>query len=228
MFTSLSSPLISKLNFTVERDIDGDGFHATDLQYEGGNENPFKVQGHAETEVDGFVDVHFKVIYENQYMPMVFTGKLDTIEGSIRGTWVYDNEDPGGRFVCKRSQELLRMYRIPTAKETPAKARWRFALDSVLYSVKRDLPSKSFFLERFRDRKRYIALATRAFHYGKDLNWEEWEELRGFYRTLTTTDFRFYCSIINKTLSTSSIHTFVSSKFSAWELSNIFLQGCVV
>lgn len=212
MFNSSSDPLISKLDFTLEKDLEGNGFHAASIQYEAGNENPFKVEGHADAQVDGFADVNFKVSHDTQYTPMEFKGKLDIAEGSMRGTWMYNDGDPGGAFVCKRSQELLRLYYIPHAEETPAKARWRFALDSVLYGVRRDLWSKSFFLERFRDRKRYIVLATRGFHYGKDLTADEWEELRMFYKSLTTNETRFYCSIINKSLSTSSIHTLVFSK----------------
>lgn len=228
MFNSSSSPLISKLNFTIERDDDGDAFHAADIQYEGGNDNPFKVEGHAIPEIDGSADVNFKVTYDTQYTPMIFQGKLDVAEGSIRGTWRYADDDTGGRFVCKRSQEFMRFYHVPRANETPAKTRWKFALDSVRYGVKRDLWSKSFFLERFRDRKRYIVLTTRAFHYGKDLDWTEWEELRTFYKTLTTNDMRFYCSIINKSLSTSSIHTFVSSHFFLRLLPDSFLQEHMV
>lgn len=214
MFDSTPLPVMSKLDFTIEKDFDGSGFHASGARYDGADERACRIECQAGAEIDGFVDFKFKAIFQIMSTAVVFDGKLDVAECSIRGSWKLKLDGgPGGQFVCKRSQEFLRLYSIPLPNETPAQTRWKFALDSVRYHVKRDLWSRSFFLERLQNQKRYIALATRAYHFGKDLTPEEAEELQAFFKVFTTNEIRFCASVINKSLSTSSVHTFVFTDF---------------
>jgi hypothetical protein len=212
LFSIYNRPLIPKLEFTIVKGDDEGTIKASGIQYEGGNDNPYTLEGTIAPVVDGFADVGFKITYRVQYIAMLFEGRLDVAEGSIRGTWLYADGDAGGSFVLKRSAELLLFYPSPSVlAESPARTRWRFALDFIRYKVRRDMWSKAFFLDRFRDRKRYTELATRDYHYGKDLDAEQRQQLTLFYRDHTAADLRFYTSIINRNLATTSIHTCVGN-----------------
>jgi hypothetical protein len=138
----------------------------------------------------------------------VLKGNLDITEGSIRGEWSEGGDS--GHFVFKRSPESMRFYPSPGAIHlNPARARWNFALEAVRYAVRRDSWSKSFFMDRFSERKRYMYLAIRQFYLGKELDSDLNNELYGYFTRLTTADIRFYTSLIDHKLETETIHLYV-------------------
>jgi Vacuolar sorting-associated protein 13, N-terminal len=202
---------IAVCTLTIEHDPeDRNRFHATLLEYFGGFTWNSEFLGDATVESDGITSFHMKESHSSNEVHASLRGKLDEEEESIRGEYGQSNYTELDKFVFKRSQESMRFYPEPAIiQANPARARWRFALDAIMYRVRRDLRSTSFFMDRSRNRKRYMELAIRKFRLGKTLDSELNNELRMLSTTLTAADARFYTSLIDEKVQTTNIHLYV-------------------
>jgi hypothetical protein len=202
---------VPKVSFIIERSSDENGIHATGFR--GGARIAFDIRGSAGPEVDGVVPVEFELTY-NSYLQVDdhFEGKLDVQKELISGRW--SNWGSGGDFVFKRKAEFIRFYPAPaTVKKAPARSRWEFAYNSIRYNIRRELRTMQFFLERFKIRKRYIELATRGFNFGKPLDSNQLHELQKMYTYLDPADTRFYTSLVNLKVATTSANVYVNSHY---------------
>jgi len=107
-----------------------------------------------------------------------------------------------GELVFKRDPDFVRLYPAPSL--TDARARWEFAITSVLDSVRRQAWSSKRIFQRLKDGKRFRELILRQY-YGRDWGADEVEEYYSLLPGMYETDAQFYASVINVKLSNTAI-----------------------
>lgn len=161
----------------------------------------FSVTGHCIfSDIPGCVDVEFKMSFPARLRPKYFSGRYDPESGELSGAWGYD-ENPTSHecmFVFKRIPEILLCFRpAPEAFHlNRPRALWSYALSAILYHVGRRAWTSTFFSQRADIRRRLIELLIRNDHYGRPLDEDEQWELCELRNKLTSTDSRFYHSLV--------------------------------
>jgi hypothetical protein len=187
------------------------GFQASGNQVMGWHSDTYTLQGKMGTkQADGVTDVALQMTYAADSKVMRLSGGLRAVDGSVQGTWKFAGEGLGGDFVFKRSPEYLLVRPTPAViSKSPVLARWKFVLDAVHYRAQKKLWSSSYFHQRFKDRRRYVELATtRRSDSDRAAESAAYSELTDIYQRLTPSDVQFYASIVRHNLkhATNSLH----------------------
>lgn len=156
----------------------------------------YTLQGTVGDVAGGTADVTIRLAYTGDEKSIFFSGKFDVAGDTVQGTWKFSDQRLGGDFVFKRSLQFLRFRSAPELiRKSPALVRWKFALDAVHNHVKKGRWSRSYFLDRFQDRKRYIEVATVRSHQNHAINSANYAGLTGLHQHLSPSDAQFYASI---------------------------------
>jgi hypothetical protein len=158
---------------------------------------PFTVSGTIEpSETSGF-KITFTKTYEDNDQK-ICEGKLDGTTNAINGTWYFTDDTDEGRdargplYLIRMPASLYRFrYTSAQFSSNPARARWRFACDAVLYQVRQRFWSWKFMKARCVERRRFIYLWTNSDH----LPSVEAAEYKSLNQKLAASDNSLYCSI---------------------------------
>jgi hypothetical protein len=136
---------------------------------------------------------------DNENVPAAYEGTLDMGQTAIAGSWsTYKYRNVGEINLLPISASVYRSrYSAQTFVANQARARWSFALDAVLYDVRRRLWSWSFFKTRLAERQRFIKLYY-CWYFANDyncLNEAEKAELKNLECSLSPADVQYYRSI---------------------------------
>ncbi|KAG6908278.1 hypothetical protein DXG01_005484 [Tephrocybe rancida] len=103
-------------------------------------------------------------------------GLFDSVLGTINGQWYREEASDGsppqtigfstelpsvnGTFHLSRTPDYLVRFRYSAKafKKSPAKARWSFARDAILYTIRRDRFTKSYIVSHLRNNRRFVEL----------------------------------------------------------------------
>lgn len=203
--------------FTIyQNSFDNQAFRATGKQFIGGHSDTFTLQGHTGPEIDGAIDVDFEMEYASGSKSMFFSCEIEVATGAVQGSWTFADDSLGGDFVLKRSSSHLRFRPAPAViQKSPARALWEFALTAVRHDVKKTMLSRSYFLEKCQERKRYIEMAKDLTLHDRAASPAASAELAEMNRKLVPEDVQFYASIIQYNLNSKStpVHRYLSLFF---------------
>ena len=195
-------PLGPMRSWTLNRGSEGNSIVASGIHYHSGYHKLYTLTGTTELFQDGKMPVDLKISYSAGWQDITMTGHFDPGENSLRGTATWE-DGILGEFVFKRDPDFVRFYPAPST--TDARARWKFATAVILDRIRRQSWSTSNILERIKNGKRYMELALRDKHTGKDLNDEELNEYCNLLSSLYEADARFHASRIKIKLSEITI-----------------------
>ncbi|KAL7277857.1 hypothetical protein ACG7TL_008803 [Trametes sanguinea] len=126
-------------------------------------------------------------LYPSREIELALAGDGLTLVSGQQGT-------PSCEVVMKKGlpPEIMVFYPSPTAlRENRPRALWRFALDAVLYDVRRSLFTWDFIKQR-RDTRRRVVLLLYAQRAYPGIQSDEYEELNRLLSTLPPADNHFY------------------------------------
>ncbi|KAJ3506012.1 hypothetical protein NLJ89_g7110 [Agrocybe chaxingu] len=166
--------------------------------------NTFSLAGRISRTRTGY-DFEFALV-EDDELSRTASGHLDTLTNTITLSWSdrrqkENPEEPYYRPIQMRKTppSLLRYRYTPQRfSEDPVRARWAFACSAALHLAQERLWSRRFFEARFRERKRFVELSTRALIVTmgltpqKPLTSIENGELEHLRRDLNPSEARFY------------------------------------
>jgi hypothetical protein len=145
-----------------------------------------------------------------------FFGKLDVASCSISGEWGYDYEHLLGTFLLTRAPASVHRFRYSNAYPVQnwATPRWRFVLSAVLYQVRQQLWTWSYFKERIAERRRFVELSVRRIVClppgdvpRESFDEEAFLELDALEMYLSRGDRRFFRSIAESEVRKRPVHS---------------------
>ena len=179
----------------------------------------FTINGNlAEGPKDGWKTVQFIKSYDRKmYGEMVswnYRGILDVESSTIEGDWWGDNTDVCGTFRIGRSPAFAHEFRYSKQEfvDSPARARWKFALEAIIHLVRQQMWSWAYFAHRRSLRKRFLELyrrreLTNSWYLPEEtLSEEQTTELVGLERNLPPADARMYHSLGQVEIRTLCVH----------------------
>lgn len=201
------------MSFVLQKGDTGEStFRSSGNQIMGAHVDSYTLEGQMGEDSTGVANVTIRLTYSSDQNPIAFQGKFYVAEGTVEGNWKFAHETLGGDFVFKRSPQYLRFRSSPAViRKSPALVRWKFAMDAVHDRVKKDLWSRSYFMGRFRDRRRYVELGMNRPHHDRhdrpgstnSANFSGWTEL---HQRLSPADVQFYASIVRHDLQQNPVH----------------------
>ncbi|KAJ6591119.1 hypothetical protein DFH09DRAFT_1138663 [Mycena vulgaris] len=179
------------------------------------NSSEFKVAGECRAgDEPGTALVSFKRSFPARFATQFYSGTWNAAAGMITGSVGLDEDATKhyAAFVFKRTlPEHMSFWPTPVELETnKARALWGFAIAAVIYGMRRDRWSWSFFKQRRDNRRRFIELFIRgsgSTQFGAPLAPPEWEELGRVKKTFSTADSRFYHSLAEQQIRATVDHT---------------------
>lgn len=177
------------------------------------NNGPFSLSGTCSRDKTGTLQVKFKVEYDDGSARLLYDGRVDKF-GSLVGFRTTKEVQPTStpnvkvKFIFRRAApEIMRHRPSPDAiKEDKYPVFWRFAIDAVLDSVRRERWSWCYFSTRRERRRRFIRLSINQSVYGRPLTQEEERELRVITKLLTPSESILYRSIRDYVVETIPLH----------------------
>ncbi|CAL1709434.1 unnamed protein product [Somion occarium] len=145
------------------------------------------------------IEVKFAISFANSRDQEYFEGRI-VGSGALVGymSWSENVMDTWRQqFIFRQLPADIMAYH-PSPQEmaaNPSRARWQFAIQSTLHTVRKRRWSWSYFSERQKNRKRYIDLNIAYWTYGRRPVGEEYAEFVQRYRSLTPSEACFYRSI---------------------------------
>ncbi|KAF8981844.1 hypothetical protein BDQ17DRAFT_1438197 [Cyathus striatus] len=128
------------------------------------------------------------------------TGRVSSNLMLITGNWIASDDAVGGAFHFSRTPADLVRFRYSEVEilENPSRARWKFALNSVVHDVQRRMMSKKFVFERLHQVLRFKDLMvkfelqrTEYREEGSGLNEKEMGEFHKFEKCISPFIHRF-------------------------------------
>ncbi|KAJ6560408.1 hypothetical protein B0H19DRAFT_1147563 [Mycena capillaripes] len=174
------------------------------------NMSEFNISGDCSAHSLDLVNFSFKQTFPTRFSPLYFAGSWNSTTQSLSGSWGEESDarTHPGVFIFKRTlPECMCFYPAPTVLQAnSSQALWQFAIEAVLYGVRRGAWSWTFFKQRAENRKRFIELYIRSTRFGRPLNRGEEEELGLLKKSFTTADSRFYHSIAESQIRVTTDH----------------------
>ena len=175
---------------------------------------PFVIEGTIEpNETSGF-KVSFTKTF-NDKTKKFCEGTLDGKTGIINGTWHCEDDtadDYGPLYLIQMPPSAFQFrYSDSQFTSNPARARWTFAIDAVLYQVKQRLWLWKFMKAKCVERRRYVDLYTRSkYEVPEALNDATTEEYKLLNQHLSVDDNLLYRSVAEFQRRKLTTHMYVS------------------
>jgi len=165
----------------------------------------FNTEGHVKRSLTGY-DFDFNIVDDDDELSKTASGSLDPVNDVITMSWNDHRKDDNPDepyyqpFQLRRTPPSQLRYRYTPQEfsEDPVRSRWSFACNAALHHAQEKLWSRRFFETRFKERKRFVELATRSLIVGMGLTPQmplssaETGELEYLLRNLNPSEARFY------------------------------------
>ncbi|KAF7297297.1 hypothetical protein MIND_00962900 [Mycena indigotica] len=174
------------------------------------NTSDFTITGECAPQGSDLIKITFKQTFPTRFPAQYYAGVWSRATHSLTGTWgaEADAKTHGGVFIFKRvdPEHMCFFPALSELQSNKSRALWNFALSAVLYQVRKQTLSWTFYKERSYARKRFVDLYIRNTRFGKPLNRQEEKELGLIKKSFTTADSRFYHSIAEAKIRVTTGH----------------------